>query len=728
MYSLIFGRVDSGLNNTASRWWLPACGTSAGSTSPGSDRNNVVPCSGTIDQLYVSGPAAPGAGKSITYTLLVNGVASALTCTISGASQTANSDTTHSVSVSAGDLISIQGTPSGTPTWTSPIRTSMRFASSDASYPLFGMSNTVQNNSTCWSAWDGSQIDFSAGEGTRTYLAGGGTIKAFYVWFPNAITTGSYTVALEINGVVSGTVTVTITTGNVASVTGLSVLFNAGDKISLRYTRSGTPNSNTGNITHALLITPANAGEFLVNGLCSQGSPSASATNYNTYIKDQAWGATESSFQLVCPCPVVFRNLTVKCVTSPSPGTFTFKFRNGGNDGHQSVTCSNANTTSDSNSKDACKTGDLVSISSTPASTPTTGATISISMVAIITGQQVTPGSKKKDRKTVGRIKLISGIEDEALSDYNPGDTVDLYFTTVDVAGIPATLAGTPAVSVYKDNGTAESTAGITLTTDFDGRTGLNQVRITTNSDGTFYAAGHDFNVVITAGTVSGNSVVGYVVGDFSIQNRNQLRPATAGRTLSVDSNGRVDLASVLGSAINALISGRIDANAQVVGDKTGYALSASGIQAIWDALTSALATVGSIGKRLVDNIDATISSRLASSGYTAPLDAAGTRTAVGLASANLDTQLDAIPTNTDLATALAGLNDISVTDILAAAYEGSETFEDYLRLTRAALVGKLSGAATTSMKMRDAIDSKDRITAAVDADGNRLAVVTDPT
>ena len=43
---------------------------------------------------------------------------------------------------------------------------------------------------------------------------------------------------------------------------------------------------------------------------------------------------------------------------------------------------------------------------------------------------------------------------------------------------------------------------------------------------------------------------------------------------------------------------------------KTGYALSSAGVQAIWDALTSALTTVGSIGKLLVDNINATISSR----------------------------------------------------------------------------------------------------------------------
>ena len=76
---------------------------------------------------------------------------------------------------------------------------------------------------------------------------------------------------------------------------------------------------------------------------------------------------------------------------------------------------------------------------------------------------------------------------------------------------------------------------------------------------------------------------------------------------------------------------------------KTGYRLSSTGVQDIWDALTRALTTASSIGKLLVDNINATISSRLASSSYTAPLDAAGTRSAVGLASANLDTQLTAI-------------------------------------------------------------------------------------
>jgi len=86
--------------------------------------------------------------------------------------------------------------------------------------------------------------------------------------------------------------------------------------------------------------------------------------------------------------------------------------------------------------------------------------------------------------------------------------------------GAPAALGGTPAISVYKDNSTTESVAGVTLTPSFDTRTGLNHVRITTASDGAFYAGGSTFALVITTGTVGGTSVVGYVVGSFSLAHR----------------------------------------------------------------------------------------------------------------------------------------------------------------------------------------------------------------
>lgn len=45
---------------------------------------------------------------------------------------------------------------------------------------------------------------------------------------------------------------------------------------------------------------------------------------------------------------------------------------------------------------------------------------------------------------------------------------------------------------------------------------------------------------------------------------------------MAIDGSGRVDLGKWIGTAPNALISGRVDSNAQVVGDKTGYSLTQS--------------------------------------------------------------------------------------------------------------------------------------------------------
>ncbi len=49
---------------------------------------------------------------------------------------------------------------------------------------------------------------------------------------------------------------------------------------------------------------------------------------------------------------------------------------------------------------------------------------------------------------------------------------------------------------------------------------------------------------------------------------------------------------------------------------------------------------------------------------------------------------------------------------ILAAVYEGSETFQEYLRLSRAVLYGKSIGLNSATPAFRDAADTKDRIAA----------------
>ena len=129
------------------------------------------------------------------------------------------------------------------------------------------------------------------------------------------------------------------------------------------------------------------------------------------------------------------------------------------------------------------------------------------------------------------------------LGDFDTSAVIYGKFTTVRPStGAPYTLAGTPALSVYKDNSTTQSTSGVTLTADFDTVTGLNHFAIDTSSDGTFYSAGSFFDIVITTGTVDSVSAVGFVVGRFTLRKNSALKPTTAGRTLDVSATGEAGL------------------------------------------------------------------------------------------------------------------------------------------------------------------------------------------
>jgi hypothetical protein len=133
------------------------------------------------------------------------------------------------------------------------------------------------------------------------------------------------------------------------------------------------------------------------------------------------------------------------------------------------------------------------------------------------------------------------------LGDFRLGETFDFKFTTRRFStGAPYTLAGSPVISAYHGNDTTQITAGITLSVDFDSVTGLNNVRVVA-SGGNGYATATNYSLVITTGTVDSVSVVGEVVGTFSIENRSAIMPTTAGRTLDVSAGGEagVDWANV---------------------------------------------------------------------------------------------------------------------------------------------------------------------------------------
>ena len=115
--------------------------------------------------------------------------------------------------------------------------------------------------------------------------------------------------------------------------------------------------------------------------------------------------------------------------------------------------------------------------------------------------------------------------------DFALNSIVRFSFNTRDTSGNPITLAGSPALAVYVGGLTSVCNVLPTISVDYNSVTGRHVVTVDTSvatSPTGFYAVGKDYEVVLTAGTVAGVSVVSTVVGSFSINNRMEASVLTA--------------------------------------------------------------------------------------------------------------------------------------------------------------------------------------------------------
>lgn len=268
------------------------------------------------------------------------------------------------------------------------------------------------------------------------------------------------------------------------------------------------------------------------------------------------------------------------------------------------------------------------------------------------------------------------------LGDIALGTTLDFNFTTVAAAtGAPTTLAGSPSLSAYVGTNVTQITAGLTLTVDFDGKTGFNHVTVVATG-GNGFAAGTDVTVVIEAGTVGGTSVVGYVVGSFSIEHRSSVRPTVAGRTLDVAATGEAGL--------------DFDNIKQATGATTLTNIRVPNV------------TLADTTTALTTNNDKT-GYALGAGGFGATAGAANSLTAAMIATA--------------FANALS-LNNLQLADGVETGFSQQAA----LRLILSSVVAILAGAGTGTCTIKDINNTKIRITATTDASGNRTAVVVDAT
>lgn len=103
------------------------------------------------------------------------------------------------------------------------------------------------------------------------------------------------------------------------------------------------------------------------------------------------------------------------------------------------------------------------------------------------------------------------------LGDFLPSQTVHFLWGTNGANGASITRATNGTVSVYKDNGTGQTTTGVTDTEDFDTLTGVHACAIATTDS--FYVARSNYSVVLSAATIDGQTV-NSVLANFSIMNR----------------------------------------------------------------------------------------------------------------------------------------------------------------------------------------------------------------
>lgn len=99
--------------------------------------------------------------------------------------------------------------------------------------------------------------------------------------------------------------------------------------------------------------------------------------------------------------------------------------------------------------------------------------------------------------------------------DFEKSGIIYLYFNTVGTTGEAATIAS-GVITAYENGSGTQFTSGITFDNDFDSVTGFHQIII--DLDDSNFEAGKTYTLILSAGTVGALSVVGRIVGSFSVE------------------------------------------------------------------------------------------------------------------------------------------------------------------------------------------------------------------
>ncbi len=374
---IIVGSSTSGYARTSTTY----CSVTGISVCASTELNAVrsyLPMAGTISSLYVGLATAPGAGGNMyTFTLMKNGVATALTCFATGTGNGTGdtnkfcSDLGHPVSVSATDLISIKIVPFSNPALQTSIRFGIVFTPNiDGQTIIMGGTDSVYASTALYTNTVGGTFLTSGTENDqKTLFATSGMVSNLYIISsaaPGSGQTRTFTMAKNSS---AQALSCSMPNNTICSDTSNSFSVLAGDFLDLQYT--ATASSVTGSISYGFVFTPSHTGDFLLSGITGSNLLDGSTAEYLTLNNSNNFLSTEIIQQSYAPSNFVIKDLYVNFGTAPGGGAARQSIvRLNSANTNLSVNVSESNTSANVSSLIPIIRGDKIAVQVSPSGSP----------------------------------------------------------------------------------------------------------------------------------------------------------------------------------------------------------------------------------------------------------------------------------------------------------------------------------------------------------------------
>src|SRR4030095_16438271 len=317
----------------------------------------VIPINGVFNNLAVYSPV--GAHPNYTVTLMVNGVASSLTCALLSTASVAT-DRTHAVTVVAGNDIyfSVNVNPFGSGVGY-PLNLSVEFEGAQQFYSVTPATGGVNAGVYATSGALGNGIQQTASvpnqlSNTYSICTTPGTLTGigmkFYGTAPN--TGGSWIGYITKNQVLQdgsgGTVNTacTLADGLVSTTNAFALPVAVGDRVDFALLRTGTNAVyNLVSVGLSSLFTPTDSNSFMCCGGNNDANVGANATDYKWVQSEQQIAIEEIAQCPIGPRGITVNGLRIELPIAPGPGlSRVFTIRKSGVDTAATVTIAGTST------------------------------------------------------------------------------------------------------------------------------------------------------------------------------------------------------------------------------------------------------------------------------------------------------------------------------------------------------------------------------------------------